>query len=126
MAMKLQLTSREGTASFDVQRILTSQELGFLTQVLGNLLEGRPFLPVCIGDNEQHRIKFGAISNNIMAIKLVREALGCGLKEAKDIVENTMDCPWMDRVPAEVLAEKLRANGILEFSIQHNTDGKSY
>ncbi len=56
---------------------------------------------------------FAPTNNKIAAIKVIKEHFNCGLAEAKNRCENGLVEVGLDKVSAEILADKLRATGAI-------------
>ena len=60
---------------------------------------------------ELYGVGIYAPDNKIAAIKVIKEHFNCGLAEAKNRCENGLVEVGLDKVSAEILADKLRATG---------------
>ena len=60
---------------------------------------------------ELYGVGIYAPDNKIAAIKVIKEHFNCGLVEAKNRCENGLVEVGLDKVSAEILADKLRATG---------------
>lgn len=126
MALKLkqQIIGECGEISLELSRDMSEEEIVFLTKVLVALVNGQPLKAVLYNEIinnriQEYRIKFFANQKQkINTIKLVRDQIHCGLREAKDMVEGTMDCPWMEKSAHRLLLNLLQVNNISEFVVE--------
>ncbi len=81
--------------------------------------EGEPVPSVLAwaGSNTYYELKFLQPKNKINAIREIRSALGCGLKEAKDMVENILPCPPLSVHNATLIKEALSRAGVTEYKL---------
>ena len=64
-------------------------------------------------EEELYGVCIYAPDNKIAAIKVIKEHFNCGLAEAKNRCENGLVEVGLDKVSAEILADKLRATGAI-------------
>lgn len=64
-----------------------------------------------------YELVFGEVKNKISAIAAIRGALGCGLKEAVDMIENKTRVPPLSPFNANVVKESLEKVGVNEFTL---------
>jgi ribosomal protein L7/L12 len=79
--------------------------------------EPTPSVLAWAGATTYYKLEFLNPPNKIVAIREIRSTLGCGLKEAKDIVENTTPCPPLSVHNAILIKDALARAGVTEYSL---------
>ncbi len=137
MKFDLELEDTNGTISLSLNREFAEGEIENIVKFMKGLLKSKPMVTrqealdwavrgeptssvLAWGDDVTcyYELSFQNPPNKILAIKVVREVLGCGLKEAKDMVEGTMRIPPLSIFNAKMMKSNLERAGIKEFMLQ--------
>ncbi len=133
MKFDLEIENEVGCIAITLDRDFAEGEMECIVKLVRSLLkkkmtrdevllwskEGEPAPSVLAwaGITTYYKLEFLNPPNKINAIREVRSALGCGLKEAKDFVENTVPCPPLSVHNAILIKEALARAGVTEYKL---------
>jgi len=126
MKFDLEIENEVGCIAITLDRDFAEGEMEAIVKGAKNLLKKKtvqdglePAVSVLAwgGVTTYYRLDFLNPKNKINAIREVRATLGCGLKEAKDFVENTTPCPPLSVHNATLIKEALARAGVTEYKL---------
>lgn len=107
MKLNLTLSGSAGTISVDLDREFQPDEIESLTTFLSKFVEQPKQI------TQEYKLKFNAmVDKPIVVIKILRHHLGCGLKEAKDYLENVTPIPPMNAAEINFLMKEFDRNHV--------------
>ncbi len=137
MKFDLELEDTNGCISLSLNREFADGEIENIVKLMKGLLKSKPMVSrqealdwamkgepapsvLAWGDDlvVYYELTFQNPINKISAIKVVRNVLGCALKEAKDMVEGTMRIPPLSIYNAKMMKTELDRSGIKEYTLQ--------
>ena len=135
MKFDLEIENEVGCIAITLDRDFAEGEMEAIVKMAKNLLKKKPTREEALawskagepapsvlawnGLSTYYVLKFNhKMSNPINAIREVRSALGCGLKEAKDMVEGKTPCPPLSIHNATMIKEALHRAGVTEYSLK--------
>jgi ribosomal protein L7/L12 len=124
MKFDLEIENEVGCVAITLDRDFADGEMEAIVKLAKSLLkkkpaqsESSPSVIAWAGANTYYRLEFLNPSNQIVAIREIRATLGCGLKEARDIVMNITPCPPLSVHNASLIKEALARAGVTEYSL---------
>jgi len=126
MKFDLELENDIGCISISLNKDFAEGEIESIVKTMKSLLHTKLALTndsvFALGDEYLYfELQFHNPQNKIVAIKALREALGCGLKDAKDMVDGTTRVPPLSAFNAKAVKACLERNGLggaKDFSIK--------
>lgn len=123
MKFDLELESEVGAVSITLNRDFEDGEIEEIVSLMKSLLHPKKELSTkefsSHLENKYFELKFlPLLKNRIDAVRVLRSVFGCGLKEAKDMVEGVSRVPPLSSFNAKIVEESLERAGISEFILE--------
>lgn len=117
MKLNLSIQGKTGYAQISLEKEFEYGEIEKIAAFLNDLVDGNPVVPPT---PKMYQLRFvvPTLDKKIHAIKIVRAHTHLGLKEAKDVVEQTREMPLMHLAQMNALTAELYDQGIPKSSCE--------